>query len=730
MRRRAVACPALLAWALCLLGAVPASAQEGVFLGLTKGIESVFNSVSTKTTFANGAVTKTDTTNTYPALTLTLDTRIFPNVTLNTGGVFEVNFMSVDTNGAKTDSTVTRNRPFFLLRSTNPIFAPGIGYFRREDRSRTAGLSAVKLVNDEFAGYLSWNPVGGPRSDFQFVRTHTFDEDRALQDITKDFGTLVSNYALGNLGAHYRGAYLKTDDERQGVETTQVGHGGRVDYSASLLAKRLLWNATYNVNYQDLKTAARGTGGEVEFPVTPFAGLSAVSDTPVTAKLTQNGQLIDANLAAGAGIDLGVPATPVDGQARNIGLDFLNPTQVNRFLLWVDRALPIEVANAFSWEIYSSSDNITWRREATVPLAPFGAFENRFEIDFPGVTARYIKLVTKPLSIVVPDSARYADILVTEIQPFVKRRAGEVSSRISNTTHLVNTDVRFRILDIPQLFYEGFYLYNGPDTFDKSTDTMSNGLSLHHAFGRIFSAYGRVAREQGSEPRGRRTATVTNATFTVEPMTTLRSSLLYTGLDEEIAGLPNRRRGVFIQNAAQPYRGIDILFGFGWNSTTWETGEIADDRLVNVSGTIVPRQHVSLTFSYDDTTTERSGTFAGVPRSHVRRTYAAVVVDPVRTLHLVLGGELIAVSGQRTRKTLDIGANWAPFPDGKLQFIFASNDALRALEFGRDRSTLGAVRWNISRRSYVDVSYQRTRSEFVVQTTESRVFSVTVRLFF
>ncbi|HNV03050.1 MAG TPA: hypothetical protein PLE61_11300, partial [Vicinamibacterales bacterium] len=407
MRRGAAARAALFACALALTCAGPASAQEGVFAGLTKGIESVFSSVSTTTTFASGTVTKTDTTTTYPALTLNLDTRIFPALALNAGGVFEVNFMSVGTGGARTDSTVTRNRPFFLLRSTNPVFAPGVGYFRREDRSRTAGLSNVKLVNDEFAGYLLWNPVGGPRSDFQFLRTHTFDEDRAIQDVTKDFGTLVSNYAYGGLGAHYRGAYLRTDDARHALETTQIVHGGRVDYSAALLAKRLLWNATYNVNSHDLRTDARGSGGEVEFPLTPYRALAAQSDTPATAKLTEHAALADGNLTAGAGVDLGVPATPLDAQARNIGLDFLNPTQVNRVLVWVDRSLPIEVANAFSWEIYSSPDNIIWTRESAVPVAPFGAFENRFEIDFPGVTARYLKVVTRPLSVVVPDSGRF-----------------------------------------------------------------------------------------------------------------------------------------------------------------------------------------------------------------------------------------------------------------------------------------------------------------------------------
>ena len=139
---------------------------------------------------------------------------------------------------------------------------------------------------------------------------------------------------------------------------------------------------------------------------------------------------------------------------------------------------------------------------------------------------------------------------------------------------------------------------------------------------------------------------------------------------------------------------------------------------------------MSLTFSYDDTTTDRSGTFVGPPRFPTQRVYATVAVDPIRTLHLVLGEDVVAVTGEQTRTTHDIGVNWAPFPDGALQFVFAYDEALRDLEFGQEARTIGAVRWNLSRRSYIDVSYQRTKSEFVLQTIESSVFSVRVRLFF
>jgi hypothetical protein len=714
---------------LLALGTGPASAQEGIFAGMQKSIEFASSSVSTTVTSGSGAVTKTDTTNFFPALTLNMNALVFPNLRLNAGGVFELNRVSTRINDFKTNSTITKNRPFFLLQSINPVFAPGIGYFRREALSRTAGLSDLKLVNDESAAYLAWRPAGGPQSDFQFLKTHTFDGERAFQDVSKDLSSLASVYRSGSLGLSYRGAYLNTDDRIGRLETRQVSHAFRGDYSRSFLNRRLLWNAAFNVNHQDLRTRAGGAGGEVALPLTPFAGLSSISDTPLTATLPQNGLLVDVNLTAGAGINLGLPATPADAQLRNIGLHLLTPTEVNRFLIWVDRELPVEVAGAFSWEIYSSPDNLIWTREATVSAAPFGPFENRFQIDFPGITARYVKAVTRPLSAVVPDSSRFRDILVTEMQAFDRRPADEVGGRLTRNTNLLNTDVRLRILEAPALYYEGFFLTNGASGLATRTDTFSNGVSMNHTFGRVFSAVGRWAREQGTEARGDRVATLTSATLTVDPIPTLRTSFLYSGQDETIAETPTTRKGFFIQNAAQPYRGVDVLFGLGWTSATRESGEISHDRIVNLSATIVPRQHLSLTLSHDQTTTQRFGTVVGSPRSQQRRSYASVAVDPIPSLHLMVGGEVIALTGQATRTTLDINASWAPFPDGTLQFVFASNEALRALEFGTERSTLGAVRWNVSRQSYIDVSYQRTRSELVNLKTESRILSARVRLF-
>jgi len=729
LQPRAAALALVLAASLALV-AEPASGQESIFGGMQKSIDTVFSSVSMTTTSASGEVTKTETTSIAPSLYLNLDALVYPQLRLNAGGVWEINLLSTATNGVSLDSTITRSRPFFLLRSTNPVLSPGIGYYRREDRARTAGFSDIKLVNDETAAYLGWNPAGGPTSEFQFLRTHTFDGERAFQDITKDYGSLVSSFTYENFGANYRGGYLVTDDQIANVETRQTNHAGRVSYTGSFIKQRLLWNASYNIDYLDLTTVATGQGGDVDLPLSPVSGLASLSDTPATSRLTQNALLIDGNLTASAGIDLGAPTPLEDPQARNIGLDFLNPVEVNRLLVWVDRDLPIEIANSFSWEIYSSSDNVIWRREASVSAAPFGPFEFRFEVEFPRVSARYVKVVVRPLSVAVPEASRFPDIFVTEMQSFLRMPAEEASSRLTQTTHLVNTDVRFRILDSPALFYEGFYLYNGPNAFGRSTDMLSNGLSVDHAFARIFSAFARVAREQGTQTEGYVVGNVANASLTVEPVRTFRSSLLYNGRDEETSVGDRGRRSIQVQNSAQLYAGVDVLFGFGWNFTTLETGEEWRERFLNLSGTIVPREHVSLTFSYDDTATERSGAFVGAPQSYTRRFYAAVAFDPTRTLRLAFGEEVWAVSNEKTRTTFNASANWAPFPDGAVQFVFAYNEALRDEIFGTERNTLGGVRWNLTRRSYIDVSYQLLKSESVSFSSKGKILSATVKLFF
>lgn len=692
-------------------------------------LDSSFSTVTTTTTQSTGTLEATTNT-VYPRIILNVDTLIYPSLSLTAGGVFEVNAASVSVNGRDTSSRTTRVRPFFQLRSTNQIFSPGIGYFRRESRDRATGALGLNLVSEDYAAYLGWKPIGLPQSDFQFVKTNTFDDRRVLLDDTKDYGSLVSRYGAKGLGINYRGSYLGSHNKLLALETRQWSNAARLDYSTAFLQKRLVWNATYNVSRLDVTTLARREGGEVALPVVPFAGLAQPSDTPTTVTLSQNALLVDGNLTAGAGINLGLPVLGTAPPASNIGLDFLNPTEIDRLLVWVDRDLPVEVTSSFSWEIYSSADNVTWTRQTTVSAAPFGPFENRFQLDFPPIVARYLKAVTRPLSPAVLDASRFPDILVTELQPFLRKRADATRDKRTGTTQIFNTDVRLRILDTPSLFYEGSYWYTRYSALEVSRDTLSNGLSVSHRFNRVVSAHGRGAIEQGRQAGGYRTAGLADATLAFDPIQTFRGTVVYSGLNERIDRLSSTRNGLFLQTNAQLYRGVDLQFGAGLSFTTRETGEESRDRILNVSTVVAPRPNLSVTLSYAGTTTRRSGTFIGDPLLQTKRGYLTVAFDPTRSLRLVVGEEIVAGLGEKTIAAHNFGANWTPFRDGTLQFVFAYNENLRSREFGKERALRPSIRWHVSRGSYIDVAYQRTRTEFIFQKTETKGLTVDLKLFF
>ncbi len=153
----------------------------------------------------------------------------------------------------------------------------------------------------------------------------------------------------------------------------------------------------------------------------PFAGLAGINDTSHLGALTANSALIDGNLTVSSGINIGqAPSLSGDFRQRNMGLDFGVQTTVSTIYVWVDRPLPPVVVNSFSWDIYTSPDNQNWFFAQTVFPAYFSQFANRFEISFSTVSARYVKVVTRPLAIAVipPPGFDVSNIFITEVQAF------------------------------------------------------------------------------------------------------------------------------------------------------------------------------------------------------------------------------------------------------------------------------------------------------------------------
>ncbi len=692
-----------------------------------------YSSLTSKSTDATGTTTKTDTTTYNPRFTLNIDKTIYPNLKLTAGGVAEKIISDLEVNDQDTKTTLTRIRPFVDLKLDTPFYTAGVGYNRREEKTKTLGTPSITNVNEQYNGILGWRPTSFPSMEFRYTRTNTFDDERSIQDVKQDFYSLMSKYEYKGFRVDYQGTFTKTSDKIVNTETEDLLNSARLSY-ANTFFNRVSLSTTYNYTHQEVKTIATGTGGFVSLQVFPLAGLSEIDDTPNDGALLPNPALVDGNLTASSGINIGVPPLGGDSRARNIGLDLGVTTEVNQLLIWVDRELPAGISNSFSWQVFTSPDNLNWTLVAAIPSAPFGQFQNRFEIDFAGVTTRFIKIVLDPLTqseaATVPTFANPDVINITELQAFARTPAAEAQGKVKRTSHIYNLDTKTRILDYPTVFYDMTYFLNKVEPSGQKDTTLSNGLSGIHRFSRVFSTTAKVAREDGRERDEKRIAYVYNAALNADFFRTLRSSLIASGRDEEIGGRPSRNQSILVNTTAELYKGIDVNVNGGLTFAKQETGERQRGTIINFISTIAPRRDLTLNLSYSDTNTHRSGGGLQSSTDRTQRGEITATYNPFRTLNIFAGIEVIKQTGEDTRTTKNYGLNWVPFPDGALQFSFIFNEELRSEDNGLNRIIAPSLRWNITKRSFVDLTYQVIKSESNTQKTDSKIISSNVKIFF
>ena len=731
MRVKLLVLPFALCSMLFLLFPVVSEAQ-GLLQGVSGLLELNYSFLSTKTTDATGLTTKTVTNNFDPRVTLMVNTNIFPNLKLDAGVIVEKNISWSKTDGMNTKSDTTDFRPYINLTLNTPLYTAGIGYDRRQETVNTSGSPGVTTVDEDYNVILGWRPEGLPMIDARLTRTNLFDEKHDVQNTTTDYGLLSARYTYKNLDLRYQGTYTDTKDRLNEVDTKDYLNTARITYSDMFFNNRVSFSGSYNISYEETKTTAAGIGGTVSSQVSPFAGFSLVNDTFNPITLDINPALIDGNTTTSAGINIGLPPLGGDTSLRQIGLDFLVATEVNQLLVWVDRDLSSAsaIANSFSWDIYISTDNLNWNHWAGPILpAPFGPFQNRFELDFPSVSTRYIKVVTKPLSPLVFGSSSFPNIFITELQAFTTKTVQQqLKTNTRKLTHILDIDSRTRILNIPTLFYELSYFLNKTDP-GQTTYTLSNALSANHRFSSIFSGSARVAREDGAEEGKKRWAYVYNASIVATPLNTLRHNLIYSGRIDEIGKESTKNNSIFLQNNATLYKGIDINLGGGINFSTLETGQNQRNTIINFGSSIVPHGTTTITLIYSDTTTNLSG--GGLPSTSTstRRGDLSVAYRPFETLYLFGSWEIFAAKGQKIRTTQNYGINWSPFPQGTLQFNFSYNEYILSENNQKNRLITPSVRWYITSRSYLDMSYQYINTSSKTEKSVSNGVSVNLKIF-
>ncbi len=679
---------------------------------------------------SSGEKTETDSERFLQRYSLSLDRRIYPNLTLYTAGLFERNATTTETDGTETDTTVRRIRPVVELRLRTPLYIAEGSYNRNEEKTEVSGASPRTDIRESYFSNLQWKPDGFPHLKFQYFRNHTYDRDRMVRDTTEDQFQLTSEYRpVDSLLLWYQGTLREEENLLEDISVQETMHSGRVNYSDSWREGLITVYSDYKVDRRETETEAGG-GVEVTLPVFAIEGLSAIDDTPEEGALNPNPALIDGNLTAGTGINLGLPPPGGDIRPRNAGLRFDDGTKVNTLYVWVDRELPPEVAGVFSWQMYSSDDNRDWVPVGTAAPAAFDTLQNRFEVRFPDLTKRYVKVVVDPLTPTDPRAAEFPAILVTELRAAVRTPAAEAVGTRVLTVHRYNLDIRTRLLKSPILYYEFSYLVTKPDP-GTSTWTLSNGLNASHRLTPKLSVAARASREDGRQSGVDREAYIYSASLTAVPLDTLRHTLVFSALDETVGEESQETYSLFLQNNAQLYQGVDMTLGGGVSQQSRDTGEDTFTTSLNGLLSLVPNRKMTVNLYYNDRTTERSGGgIVGEETEYTRSGEVNVTLTPVRTIYLFGSWGVVKRSEEETRRTQRYSATFSPFPGGTLQVNFFYSDEFDSQSNRRSTIVSQSLRWNITRRAYLDLTHSDISDDSDVSKTDSETYNGTFRVSF
>ena len=717
-------------------------------------------------TYAHTETTSTDVTGAstdFSARTLleqynlSADKNIFPNLRLYASGIFQTTESTTSTNGQGSWSDVAVIRPYVDLNLRTPVYNFGVNYNSATTETKTLNSPNTTFKFEAYTGILGWRPQDLPTVDLWVAKTFNYDVTRTVEDTVADTVSLFSHWEpTKTVRLRYQGSYADNDDRLSQVETKTLGNDIRVMYDDQFLPQgRIGVSSYYDYSYSTMDTITSGKG-TVSFPVLAVNGLFQDTDILVTGTLPPAPFLTDNVMTGptnepnniGSATSLAVPP---DTTARNIGLQFALATEINRLDVWVFSVtgvtvdtslpayLPTPVAEAFTWAVYTSADNLNWQlfqagATATYVIDASRTGVARFEITFPNVVTKFVKVVVSPLSPAAAggQSREFPGIFVTELQAFIARPAASVTGTSSSTTQLGSLSTHVLLLQHPALYYNFAYFFNDSQTQFSTTrtSTLSNQLAAQHQFNPVFSGSAQVQRIDNTGPGGSINTTQTGVQLTAVPLRTLSHTLGFSASSTQDPQGSSKSIAMTLTNTAELYHNLTAFLNGGGSNSVSEFGQRVDSTNYNGGLNIIPIETLNITLSAGGQRSDLTGAGAPPTTQSSQNTEMDVSWYPFRTLYLFGQRILTKTTGSRQDRITNYGLNFSPFPGGDLVLNYSYNESLRALDNSVTKTSIPSLRWNITRWAYLLAAYSSIESTSNLGESTTRTYSSSLNMTF
>jgi hypothetical protein len=539
-------------------------------------------------------------------------------------------------------------------------------------------------------GRIAWSAERRPRFDWSVARIEI--DDSLLNSSTEDRSLLTLAYGggLGNTSLGLEGRrYLDRDSEftRDSLRGTWNG-----DLRRTLAAGRVtIGGQALVVQGRTDENAPRAL--VVDVLRRPRAGLYAVDTTPLSGALAVTLELIDANLTA--------PAADLSGDFRNLGVDLGFPDTVDMALVTIERRLLPGNEDDYAWDVYTSADGEFWSLAAGSVAYTFNGLENRFEIRFAPVSARFVKIVNTNFSRNEPPLA-VTEILVSSRETRSGRRNLTESNQSGNlsvawSAH-PNMDVGFNTFASRLANDTGSGLQTNRDLNSTLTTTLRPA-------DKVVTSLRLQAIQRDSEQGVPESDRIASLGLAVTPLPTLDLSVTGTHRrNTSPTDLLVQADSVNFRADARFLHDVETALDLGiLRQEEGILGRTTSRRTARLLLATTLRPGLLLSNNWGVERIEYGG--AGVIpgrtdldlRSRLSYRPTRVLGTEVEYLYQEIGG----LSGGSWLYDLD----WLPFPGGALQLQFTLIKDRRSLSGTlRDETRLGA-RWTVNPRTILDLAY-------------------------
>ncbi len=719
--RRSALRPAATGILLALCGSAQAE-------GLNAWIEPIYDHIDTTTTDQTGRTTSTVEDHLTQQYRLNFDRTLTEFLQLNLGANLVDEHGWIGTNRLYTEASGRSTTYNGRLTLGTPVLNAVLSADRNQRQayvsSGFAGRAAPTFVTESYTGTASWRPLDLPELDFRLGRVNEYDDLRLTRDATTDLASFTARYYTPTYDLRYLVNWNRVDDHRTLTTATTIEQTVLGSRSDRLLGGRTTTYVSATGHMGTSSNEQRGAGGTISKQQLPFSGLSAVEIFPATAEdivLAPNPQLIDGNLTATAGVNVGYgPSASGDRDPRHVGAGFADAiTPVNTIYVSFDKTLPAAVATslATSIAVYRGDDNRRWTPVAILsPPAP-SPFANRIEISIEQVQSRYLKVVLTPLAVGVTTDVAYRDLFVTELQFFNVLPASQVPTRQTLRGANATGTARTLLLKDPELTWDitgtvGREI-DGPTTY-----TIVNGLTVSHRFSPTLAGNARGARVDENLGFDHEGTWQWSAGLVWKPVKAAYGTLAYSGYSKE---------GGQVQNA------VSVLGRGDW----WEG--ISTQGVVSVSRTTDPDRNTdAMSASGRLSLTPNPFLSMSVGGQYQRAFTSSFKFGDVFSQYLRADGSLSlspapALSATGTLSRILLGDRPTTLGTMTLSYFPLRGDLQLSAAYSKTFDTAAertteaftpALRWNLSREVYIRSSYNYVRNDAAVLSVVSRAVEI------